>query len=50
LDSKSAADVFALMRRENADHGTSFLLVTHNMALASRCDRTLEVVDGRIVR
>jgi lipoprotein-releasing system ATP-binding protein len=50
LDTKSADDVFALMRRENEDHGTSFLLVTHNMALASRCDRILEVVDGRIVR
>ena len=27
---------------------TSFLLVTHNLDLARRCDRIIEVVDGRI--
>lgn len=50
LDTKSADDVFALMRRENQRNGTSFLLVTHNMTLAERCDRIIQVVDGRIVR
>ncbi len=49
LDTKSADDVFALMRRENQRHGTSFLLVTHNLDLARRCDRIVSVVDGRIV-
>lgn len=48
LDTKSADDVFALMRRQNLQKGTSFLLVTHNMHLAARCDRTVRVVDGRI--
>ena len=48
LDTKSADDVFALMRRQNLQKGTSFLLVTHNMHLAARCDRTIRVVDGRI--
>ncbi len=48
LDSKSADDVFELMRRVNRNSGTSFLLVTHNLALARRCDRIIEVVDGRI--
>jgi lipoprotein-releasing system ATP-binding protein len=48
LDTKSAGDVFQLMRRINAERGTSFLLVTHNMELARQCDRTIEVVDGRI--
>jgi lipoprotein-releasing system ATP-binding protein len=32
----------------NRDSGTSFLLVTHNLDLARRCDRIIEVVDGRI--
>jgi hypothetical protein len=27
---------------------SSFLLVTHNLELARRCDRIIEVVDGRI--
>ncbi|MFG1429708.1 ABC transporter ATP-binding protein [Xanthobacter sp. V2C-8] len=48
LDTASADEVFALMRRENARHGTSFLLVTHNLDLAARCDRIIKVVDGRI--
>ena len=48
LDSKSADSVFELMRRVNRDSGTSFLLVTHNLDLARRCDRIIEVVDGRI--
>ncbi|MDN4984800.1 MULTISPECIES: ABC transporter ATP-binding protein [unclassified Bradyrhizobium] len=49
LDTRSADAVFELMRRVNRDSGTSFLLVTHNMDLARRCDRIIEVVDGRIL-
>ena len=48
LDTKSADAVFELMRQVNRDSGTSFLLVTHNLELARRCDRIIEVVDGRI--
>jgi lipoprotein-releasing system ATP-binding protein len=48
LDTKSADAVFALMRQVNRDSGTSFLLVTHNMELAQRCDRIIQVIDGRI--
>lgn len=48
LDTKSANGVFELMRKVNRDSGTSFLLVTHNLDLARRCDRIIEVVDGRI--
>ncbi|MES2757904.1 MAG: ABC transporter ATP-binding protein [Pseudomonadota bacterium] len=49
LDTKSADGVFQLMRRVSADSGTTFLFVTHNTALAHRCDRLVELVDGRIV-
>ncbi len=49
LDTKSADDAFALMREVNKAEGTAFLIVTHNMDLARRCDRIVEVVDGRIV-
>jgi lipoprotein-releasing system ATP-binding protein len=48
LDTTSAEGVFALLREENRQSGTSFLIVTHNMDLARRCDRIIEVVDGRI--
>lgn len=50
LDTKSADDVFALLRRFNREHGTSVLFVTHNPTLAARCDKTIEVVDGNITR
>ncbi len=48
LDSTTADEVFALMRRVNQDKGVAFLMVTHDRELASRCDRTIEIIDGRI--
>jgi lipoprotein-releasing system ATP-binding protein len=49
LDTKSADSVFELMRKVNQDSGTTFLMVTHNVEMASRCDRVLNLVDGNIV-
>jgi lipoprotein-releasing system ATP-binding protein len=48
LDTASADGVFEMMRRFNRERGTTFLVVTHNLDLAKRCDRTIQVVDGRI--
>ena len=48
LDTKSADDVFALMREVNRTQGTTFLIITHNLELASRTDRIIEIVDGKI--
>jgi lipoprotein-releasing system ATP-binding protein len=48
LDTKSAESVFELMRDVNRRDGTTFLIVTHNLDLARRCDRIIELVDGRI--
>ena len=48
LDTKSAASVFDLMREVNRSSGTSFLLVTHHLDLARRCERIIEGVDGRV--
>jgi lipoprotein-releasing system ATP-binding protein len=48
LDTKSADSVFELLRHVSATHATTFLFVTHNMELARRCDRIVELVDGRI--
>jgi HlyD family secretion protein len=42
------ASVEVKLNLEQSD-GTTFLLVTHNMDLARRCDRIVDVVDGRIV-
>lgn len=48
LDTKSADGVFELMRDVNRQSQTSFLIVTHNLVLAQRCDRVIELVDGQI--
>jgi lipoprotein-releasing system ATP-binding protein len=49
LDTASSDEVFALMRRMHAELNTSFLIVTHDQRLAARCDRVLELVDGRVM-
>lgn len=49
LDTATADEVFALLRRFNQERGTAFLIVTHDPRLAARCDRVIELVDGRIV-
>ena len=48
LDTASSDEVFTLMRRMHAEQGVSFLIVTHDTRLAARCDRVIELVDGRI--
>ena len=48
LDTESGDQVFGLMREFNQEQGTAFLIVTHDPRLAERCDRVLELVDGRI--
>jgi lipoprotein-releasing system ATP-binding protein len=49
LDTKTAAEVFALLRRFNAQFGCAVLVVTHDPRLSETCDRTISLVDGRIV-
>jgi len=48
LDTKSADGVFDLLRKVCKEQSTAVLFVTHNPMLSARCDRTIEVVDGRI--
>jgi lipoprotein-releasing system ATP-binding protein len=49
LDTHSADDAFALLRRFNQTRGTAFLIVTHDPRLAARCDRVIELRDGGVV-
>jgi lipoprotein-releasing system ATP-binding protein len=49
LDTQSANGVFELLRAVSAASGTTVLLVTHNMNLASRCDRIINLVDGLVI-
>ena len=49
LDTKTADQIFGVMREFNQELGVAFLIVTHDPRLAARCDRTIDLVDGRIV-
>jgi lipoprotein-releasing system ATP-binding protein len=48
LDTATANSIFELMRRFNAQAGTAFLIVTHDPRIADRCDRVIELIDGRL--
>jgi lipoprotein-releasing system ATP-binding protein len=36
------------VREFNHHRATTFLIVTHDPRLAARCDRVIELIDGRI--
>ena len=46
LDRETADAVFALMLQLARERGTAFVVVTHDMQLAARCDRQLHLVKG----
>ena len=48
LDSESSALVLDLLRAQHAD-GQTIVMVTHDPAVAAAADRTVHVLDGRIV-
>ncbi len=49
LDSKSGADVIALLTDLAARHGTTIIVATHDAGLAARAPRRLTMHDGRLV-
>lgn len=49
LDSQTADSIFNLLRQINQEDGTAFLIVTHDVHLAGRCDRQLTLKDGALI-
>ncbi len=49
LDSRSSEHVWTLLAGVVAEHGTTMIVASHDPALADRTNRTLNLVDGRLV-
>jgi lipoprotein-releasing system ATP-binding protein len=49
LDSKASEQVFEVLRDLVEEHGKTVVAVTHDLGLAERMDRHLELLDGRII-
>jgi ABC-type lipoprotein export system ATPase subunit len=50
LDTAAGQDLLKLLRELNASQGTTFLVVTHDAAVARQTRRVLVMADGKIVR
>ncbi|AIR61702.1 lipoprotein-releasing ABC transporter ATP-binding protein LolD [Cedecea neteri] len=48
LDARNADSIFELLGELNVRQGTAFLVVTHDLQLAKRMSRQLEMRDGRL--
>ena len=49
LDHATGAQVMALMFEMNRERGTTLVMVTHDAAIAARCERQLVIEAGRLV-
>ncbi len=49
LDAATGEAVIELMFTLNREHGSTLVLVTHDPAMAARCERTLTIAAGRII-
>jgi putative ABC transport system ATP-binding protein len=49
LDSKSGEEVINIITNLHADHNITLLMVTHDPAIARRCQRIIRIKDGELV-
>jgi len=49
LDAVTGHNIIELLFELNAAAGTTLILVTHDMALAERCQRTLQLIAGKLI-
>ena len=49
LDTKSTDDIVDILKHTNKTFGQTIIMITHNMDIAKRVDRTITIRDGKIV-
>jgi putative ABC transport system ATP-binding protein len=49
LDGETGERIIEALFELSEQHGTTLLLITHDPAIAARCDRTVHLRDGQIV-
>jgi len=49
LDGATGKDIVELLFARRAETGATLVIITHDPALAERCDRVVTLGDGRIV-
>ncbi|MEG2676938.1 MAG: ATP-binding cassette domain-containing protein, partial [Oscillospiraceae bacterium] len=50
LDSKSGAEVIALIKRIVREQNQTVVMVTHDLKLAHEADRIIHIMDGRVLK
>ncbi len=50
LDTETANQILELLKEINKEMGTTFVIVTHDPSIATRSDRIIELVDGKVSR
>ena len=50
LDSETGAQIEELLFRQQREHGTTLIIVTHDDDLAAHCDYQVVIKDGRVTR
>ena len=49
VDTQTSQELVGLMRRMNREEGVTFVIVTHDLDLASRADRMIGLKDGHVI-
>ncbi|MGL5056057.1 MAG: ABC transporter ATP-binding protein [Fusobacteriaceae bacterium] len=49
LDNETTNQIYTLLREINKKFKTTFIIVTHDLNIANRCDRIIRISDGEII-
>ncbi len=50
LDSKASEEIVTLLRKSNKDYKQTIIMITHDLEIAKKADRIIQIADGKIVK